>query len=83
MQSQLKELLDNKDNIVYNISKIKKLLKEMQSYTINVYENEKLNDFVDFYMDGDILMLKKEYYGDDGFNINQEKNKEQMPFIIM
>lgn len=80
---ELKELLDNKDNIVYNISKIKKLLKEMQSYTINVYENDKLNDFVDFYMDGDILMLKKEYYGDDGFNINQEKNKEQMPFIIM
>ena len=80
---ELKELLDNKDNIIYNISKIKKLLKEMQSYTINVYENEKLNDFVNFYMDGDILMLKKEYYGDDGFNINQEKNKEQMPFIIM
>lgn len=80
---ELKELLDNKDNFVYNISKIKKLLKEMQSYTINVYENDKLNDFVDFYMDGDILMLKKEYYGDDGFNINQEKNKEQMPFIIM
>ena len=55
----------------------------MQSYTINVYENDKLNDFVDSYMDGDILLLKKQYYNDNGFNIDQEKNKELMPFIIM
>ena len=80
---ELKMLLENKDNVIYNISKIKRLLKEMQSYTINVYENAKLNDFVDSYMDGDILLLKKQYYNDNGFNIDQEKNKELMPFIIM
>ncbi len=80
---ELKMLLENEDTITYNISKIKRLLKEMQSYTINVYENDKLNDFVDSYMDGDILLLKKQYYNDNGFNIDQEKNKELMPFIIM
>lgn len=80
---ELKMLLENEDTIIYNISKIKRLLKEMQSYTINVYENNKLNDFVDSYMDGDILLLKKQYYNDNGFNIDQEKNKELMPFIIM
>ncbi|WP_215491798.1 CRISPR-associated helicase Cas3' [Fenollaria sporofastidiosus] len=80
---ELKMLLENEDTIIYNISKIKRLLKEMQSYTINIYENNKLNDFVDSYMDGDILLLKKQYYNDNGFNIDQEKNKELMPFIIM
>ncbi len=80
---ELKMLLENEDTITYKISKIKRLLKEMQSYTINVYENDKLNDFVDSYMDGDILLLKKQYYNDNGFNIDQEKNKELMPFIIM
>ena len=80
---ELKMLLENEDTITYNISKIKRLLKEMQSYTINVYENDKLNDFVDSYMDGDILLLKKQYYNDNGSNIDQEKNKELMPFIIM
>lgn len=80
---ELKMLLENEDTITYKISKIKRLLKEMQSYTINVYENNKLNDFVDSYMDGDILLLKKQYYNDNGFNIDQEKNKELMPFIIM
>ena len=79
----LKKLLENEDNIIYNLSKIKSLLREMQSYTINVYENDKLNDFIYSYMDGDILLLKKEYYNDIGFNIDQEKNKELMPFIIM
>ena len=79
----LKKLLENEDNIIYNLSKIKSLLKEMQSYTINVYENDKLNDFVYSYMDGGILLLKKEYYSANGFNIDQEKNKELMPFIIM
>lgn len=79
----LKKLLENEDNIIYNLSKIKSLLREMQSYTINIYENDKLNDFVYSYMDGDILLLKKEYYSANGFNIDQEKNKELMPFIIM
>ena len=79
----LKKLLENEDNIIYNLSKIKNLLREMQSYTINIYENDKLNDFVYSYMDGDILLLKKEYYSANGFNIDQEKNKELMPFIIM
>lgn len=69
----LKKLLENEDNIIYNLSKIKSLLREMQSYTINIYENDKLNDFVYSYMDGDILLLKKEYYSANGFNIDQEK----------
>lgn len=79
----LKKLLENEDNIIYNLSKIKSLLREMQGYTINIYENDKLNDFVYSYMGGDILLLKKEYYSANGFNIDQEKNKELMPFIIM
>lgn len=80
---KLKDLLENEDKIIYNISKIKRLLKEMQSYTINVYTSDKLDDFVYSYMDGDVLLLKKEYYNESGFDINQGKNKEQMPFIIM
>lgn len=41
---------------------VKRLIRKLQPYSINIYKNNKLNDFINSYLDGNIKVLKKEHY---------------------
>ena len=46
----------------YEFNNVKKVLKKMQPYTIQVYDIGKIKDYVEELMDGSINILLKEYY---------------------
>ena len=53
---------------MYNV---KKVLKKLQPYTIQVYDIGKMKDYVEELMDGSINILLKEYYDEKiGLNIS-------------
>ena len=41
---------------------VKRLIRKLQPYSINIYRNNKLNEFVDNYLDGDIKVLQQDHY---------------------
>ena len=46
----------------YEFNNVKKVLKKLQPYTIQVYDISKIKDYVEELMDGSINILLKEYY---------------------
>lgn len=43
---------------------VKSLIRKLQPYSINIYRNNKLNEFVDNYLDGDIKVLQQDHYSE-------------------
>ena len=43
---------------------VKRLIRKLQPYSINIYRNNKLNEFVDNYLDGNIKVLQKDHYNE-------------------
>lgn len=43
-------------------TEIKKLIKRLQPYSINMYRNSELSQFVDSYLDGNIRVLREDHY---------------------
>ena len=55
----------------YEFNNVKKVLKKLQPYTIQVYDIGKMKDYVEELMDGSINILLKEYYDEKiGLNIS-------------
>ena len=55
----------------YDFNNVKKVLKKLQPYTIQVYDIGKMKDYVEELMDGSINILLKEYYDEKiGLNIS-------------
>ena len=50
---------------------VKRLIRELQPYSINIYKNDKLNEFVDSYLDGNIKVLQQDHY-DKRLGANEE-----------
>lgn len=59
---QLTSLLDKRFIEADDYIVIKRLLKELQPYTINIYKNSNLTEYVESFLDGDIKVLKPGYY---------------------
>ena len=43
-------------------AEMKRLIRKLQPYSINIYKNNKLNEFVESYLDGDINVLQQDHY---------------------
>ena len=43
---------------------VKSLIRKLQPYSINIYRNNKLNEFVDNYLDGNIKVLQEDHYNE-------------------
>ena len=41
---------------------VKRLIRKLQPYSINIYKNNKLNEFIDCYLEGDIKVLQQDHY---------------------
>lgn len=44
--------------------KIKQLIRKLQPYSINIYQSNKLNEFVDSYLNGSIKVLQNDHYNE-------------------
>ena len=56
----------------YDFNNVKKVLKKLQPYTIQVYDISKIKDYVEELMDGSINILLKEYYDKEiGLNTSE------------
>lgn len=54
-----------------NWKEMKRLVRKLQPYSINIYKGDKLNEFVDSYLDGGIKVLQQDHY-DKRFGANKE-----------
>lgn len=52
---------------------VKRLIRELQPYSINIYKNNKLNEFIDSYLDGNIKVLQEDHYN-ERFGASEEIN---------
>ncbi len=43
---------------------VKRLIRKLQPYSINIYKNNKLNEFVKPYLDGNIKVLQEDHYNE-------------------
>lgn len=43
---------------------VKRLIRKLQPYSINIYKNNKLNEFIDCYLEGDIKVLQEDHYNE-------------------
>ena len=55
----------------YKILQIKKILKKLQRYTVNVYNKKKFHGFIEEHKEYGISILLDEYYGETGIEIEE------------
>ena len=55
----------------YKILQIKKLLKKLQRYIVNVYNKKKFSRFIEEYKEYGISILLDGYYGETGIEIEE------------